>query len=199
MRIEICGPIASGKTTLAKLLSTQGRLGVYETFGDNPFLKDFYQQKGVDNTLETEITFVLLHSYLIRQAQANEEKSIVCDYSLYQDWVYGLQNLSREQMFVFEKVYQYVNCEIGKTNLVIYLKCNIDCLMQRIRERDREMETTISENYLRGTVELLESHLEQLPNRLIINSAEIDFRNKYAKGVQDLITKINNYSEHNAI
>jgi deoxyadenosine/deoxycytidine kinase len=35
--IEICGGIASGKTTFAGLLSTLGWEVVYEAFGTNPF------------------------------------------------------------------------------------------------------------------------------------------------------------------
>ena len=39
-RIEICGGIASGKTSLANILEKNGfGLGVYEEFSKNPFWK----------------------------------------------------------------------------------------------------------------------------------------------------------------
>lgn len=46
-----------------------------------------------------------------------------------------------------------------------------------------------SEN-LKHTMDLLESNLEQFPNRLIINSAEVDFRYGQTKETQELIEKI---------
>ena len=42
VRIEICGGIASGKTTFAVLLNSLGYDPVYENFQSNPFWEAFY-------------------------------------------------------------------------------------------------------------------------------------------------------------
>ena len=60
-RIEICGGIASGKTTLASILKQLDYNVVFERFMDNPFLNEFYTSNGSDNTFETEMVFLLLH------------------------------------------------------------------------------------------------------------------------------------------
>jgi deoxyadenosine/deoxycytidine kinase len=41
-RIEICGGIASGKTTLAVLMQRSGYSAVFENFTLNPFIENFY-------------------------------------------------------------------------------------------------------------------------------------------------------------
>lgn len=89
IRIEICGGIAAGKTTLAEVLEQNGYTAIYERFEDNPFVKQFYQSAEQDSTFETEIVFTLLHYNPIKQKQ--NEKMVVSDYSLLQDYCYGIQ------------------------------------------------------------------------------------------------------------
>ena len=69
MRIEICGGIASGKTSLAKLLEehTIGTV-IYEDFKVNPFWEAFYNNPG-EYIFETELTFTLQHYHEIKKRQ----------------------------------------------------------------------------------------------------------------------------------
>ena len=97
-RIEICGAIASGKSTLARLLDLNGYTAIYERFEDNPFLKQFYQEAGQDTSFETEMVFVLLHYSQIKQMQTKD--LIVSDYSMLQDYCYALQNLNESEKSV---------------------------------------------------------------------------------------------------
>ena len=144
-RIEICGGIAAGKTSLAHILEKEDFLAIYERFEDNPFLGEFYLGGKEDNTLETELVFTLLHYNWIKQKR--HEKRIVCDYSLFQDYCYAVNNL----------------------------KCNIDCLLQRIKERNREMEQNISREYLQSNVDTIERNLLGNTNVLIIQSDRYNF------------------------
>ena len=187
-RIEICGGIASGKTSLAQQLEKEGYTAIYERYEDNPFLTKFYLDKEVDNTFETEMVFVLLHSNWIKMKQNIE--TLVCDYSLFQDYCYGVNNLTGKDMEVFQSLYDHVLKQINPVDLTIYLKCDVECLLERIRLRDRKMEQTISRKYLQSNIETLEKNLFRQKNVIIIESDKYNF---IEKDRDFIINKIKSY------
>lgn len=172
-RIEICGGIAAGKTSLAQILEKEGFIAVYERFEDNPFLSKFYTDSEEDNILETEMVFTLLHYNWIKRKK--KEGKIVCDYSLFQDYCYAVTNLKNEEIIVFENLYDYLMKKILPADLIIYLKCNVDCLLQRIKERNRKMEQNISREYLQNNIDTIEKYLIRQDNILIIPSDKYNF------------------------
>ncbi|MCI7180597.1 MAG: deoxynucleoside kinase [Lachnospiraceae bacterium] len=194
-RIEICGAIASGKTSLAKILAQEGFISIYERFEDNPFLSSFYTDNEDNNVLETELVFVLLHYNLIKQKK-NIGK-IVCDYSLMQDYCYGANNLEQEEMSVFDNLYSHLIKQILPADLIIYLKCNVDCLLQRIKERDRKMEQSISKDYLQSNINVIENYLFTQDNILVIPSDKYNFididndKDTVIKMIKDCCEKLN--------
>lgn len=194
-RIEICGAIASGKTSLAKILAQEGFISIYERFEDNPFLSSFYTDNEDNNVLETELVFVLLHYNLIKQKK-NTGK-IVCDYSLMQDYCYGANNLEQEEMSVFDNLYSHLIKQILPADLIIYLKCNVDCLLQRIKERDRKMEQSISKDYLQSNINVIENYLFTQDNILVIPSDKYNFididndKDTVIKMIKDCCEKLN--------
>mgnify|MGYP002855522550 CR=1 FL=1 len=175
-RIEICGGIAAGKTTLAGIFEEKGYRVLYERFEDNPFLKDFYKNLGLDNTLETEISFVMLHSYLVKSCR--EFHSVVCDFSLLQDYAYGFSNLSNEDYKIFQQIYGHFTNRFTKPDIIIYLQCDIECLLERLHKRGRADEQTITADYLHKTVKELEEQLKHYNNVLTLRSDEYDFMTK---------------------
>ena len=183
-RIEICGAIAAGKSTLARLLELNGYTAIYERFEDNPFLKQFYQNTGQDNTFETELVFALLH---YNQMKHRQEDLLVSDYSMLQDYCYALQNLTETEKGLFINIYEYLLSRLMPIDLIIYLRCGVDCLQERIRERSRDMESTISREYLQRHIEVLEKELEKAENVLIIDSEKYDFRGADREVVLELI------------
>lgn len=187
-RIEICGGIASGKTSLAQQLEKEGYTAIYERYEDNPFLTKFYLDKEVDNTFETEMVFVLLHSNWIKMKQNIE--TLVCDYSLFQDYCYGVNNLTGKDMEVFQSLYDHVLKQINPVDLTIYLKCDVECLLERIRLRDRKMEQTISRKYLQSNIETIEKNLFRQKNVMIIESDKYNF---IEKDRDFIINKIKSY------
>lgn len=102
MRIEICGGIAAGKTTLAQLLSQLGIVGVLEDFQSNPFWKPFYADPA-GTAFETEISFLLQHYHEIKAA-AKRGATFVCDFSLLLDLAYAHVTLSGGKQSAF------INC-----------------------------------------------------------------------------------------
>lgn len=187
-RIEICGGIASGKTSLAKILENEGYSAVYERFEDNPFLNKFYTDAEDNNVLETEIVFTLLHYNCIKRS--NNKAKIVCDYSLFQDYCYALNNLNGDERIVFKKLYKYLVSQISPVDLLIYLKCDVDCLIQRIKERDRKMEQSISREYLQSNIDTIEKYLVEKDNVLIIQSDKYNFIERDKGVVLEMIRNV---------
>lgn len=186
-RIEICGGIAAGKTSLAKVLEEEGIVAIYERMEDNPFLQDFYMRSDVDNTFETEVTCTLLHYNWIKSNLCN--KYIVCDYSIFQDFCYGINNLSKKDLKIYKELYDYVLSKVSSADLTIYLRCDVDCLLERIKIRGREMEQTISKEYLKSNIAVIEKRLAEQPNVLIIESDKYNFIKQDRKYIVEKIMK----------
>src|SRR5262245_59019820 len=93
-RIEIAGGIASGKTTLARLLGQSGRIkAVHEQFRKNPFFEAFYRDPA-GTAFETELTFLLQHYHLQRKAM-RLDGSYCVDFSAVLDHAYACVTLGR--------------------------------------------------------------------------------------------------------
>ena len=187
-RIEICGGIASGKTTLARIMEKEGFCAVYERYQNNPFLGEFYKNKGVDCSFETEMVFTLLHYKMLRAM--SENKQLVSDYSLLQDLAYGKANLKKEEFAVFYQMYQYLMQQIALPQMIIYLKCRTNVLAERIADRAREMEQMVDIDYLSESILALEACLEGASRVLVIESDRVDFINKDR---DETVRKIKNF------
>ena len=184
-RIETCGGIAAGKTTLTRMLAENGFAPIYERFEDSPFLNQFYQNNASDNTFETEIACTLLHYSGIKQNQ--NEGIWVSDYAMVQDYSYGMQNLAPAQKEVFDQMYDYLCSTLVPADLIIYLKCSAECLRERIQRRSRDMETTITKEYLQRHIDVLEYNLKDEERLLVIDSEKFDFRERDQKMVLELV------------
>lgn len=172
-RIEVCGAMASGKTTLVRALQDKGFIPLYERFEENPFFGDGVNN-GVSSAFEVEIVFLLLHANLIRQHPTCSSLSI-SDFSLYQDWCYASINLEPRELQIFRHVYRYYESCIAQADLLIYLQCSVEILRQRIVKRARKMEQDVSAEYLQAMIHELESSLKGYSKVLFIRSDEYDF------------------------
>lgn len=173
MLIEICGGIASGKTTLCRSISALGGSAVYENFQKNPFLDLFYKdQKSF--SFETEITFLLQHYSSIKIA--SKACPIICDFSLVQDLAYADVNLVGTRHQIFCSIEEELRAEIGFPDLLIYLTCPNNVLLERISARNRDAEKSITTEYLNALNSALEHRVKQISNIVVIDSNKIDFR-----------------------
>ena len=175
-RIEVCGGIASGKTTLAHLLGQLNLSTIYEDFRANPFWGAFYVNP-ILTAFETEITFFLQHYHSIKMAQFNQ-LSFVTDFSLWLDMAYARVTLDERKQVIFSLIHTEAIQDVGKPDLFVYLDCDINTQLSRIRRRGREEEMGISLEYLNEINSMLESVIVEREGdfRIIkVNSSEIDF------------------------
>jgi deoxyadenosine/deoxycytidine kinase len=175
-RIEICGGIASGKTTLAQLLSGLDIIPVFEDFQTNPFWKAFYADP-IGTAFETEISFLLQHYHDIKSA-IWRGKPFVCDFSLALDLAYAHVTLSGGKRAAFESVFREIREELPPPSLVVHLVCSPNVELDRIRKRARDIERSITLEYLEAINQALVNVLKEdigISEVLTFDSAAINF------------------------
>jgi len=151
--VLVAGNIGAGKTSLTTRLGE--RLGWqtgYESVQDNPFLADFYGDMA-------RWSFHLQVFFLGHRAQQHKDlfehqNSAISDRSIYEDAhifarvLHHLGNMSERDYASYKAVYEMVIAGLPRPDLLLYLECPVNILVQRIQERGREMEAGISAEYL---------------------------------------------------
>lgn len=175
-RVEICGGIAAGKTTLARLLAGSGVPAGFEDFRRNPFWEAFYLDP-TGTAFETELTFCLQHYHQIKDLGRKREL-FVCDYSLLLDLAYARLTLSARRLPLFECVFDEVWHEIGAPRVVVHLRCDASTELERVRKRGRKVEVQITGQYLEELNITLDSVVQHYASELRIieiDSAAMNF------------------------
>lgn len=177
-RIEICGNIASGKTTFVDKYNC-GFIKIFEEFQKNPFYEDFYQAPQV-YSFETEISFLLQHYHSIKKY--SKEPLLICDYSILQDLAYADVNLMGNRHHIFLEIVREIQQELGSPKTIIHINCPEEILLERIIARSREAETSISIDYLKSLTVALSARVKTASsqaNVISINSDLVDFRSGF--------------------
>lgn len=177
-RIEICGGIASGKTTFASLFDKLNFPPVYEDFKKSPFWEAFYRNPG-KYVFETEISFILLHYHQIKIA-IESNKDIICDFSFLLDLAYAKIGLSGTKLKAFECVLNEIQKELPEPRLIVYLKCDAETQLNRIRKRARSEENSISLEFLDSLNKAMEKEVAAIQDQekvITIDSSQKDFAN----------------------
>jgi deoxyadenosine/deoxycytidine kinase len=183
--ILLAGNIGTGKTSLTERLGTRlGWQSAFESVADNPYLPDFYNDMG-------KWSFHLQIFFLGHRAEQYLElsrtpHSTILDRSIYEDAyifaraLYHLGNLSERDYLCFQRVFKLLVDTLPSPDLLIYLKAPVPVLVERIRQRGREIESGIDQDYL----SLLESFYEDwmqifdLCPVLTIRTDDLDFVHK---------------------
>lgn len=172
LRIEITGPIASGKTTLARALATRpGWALASEVPEAVPYWAETYSGAPAF-TLEKDVGFLLFHSVHIRQTQPRENRPLVCDFSFLQDMAYAELGQTPRQLKAYRPMHQYQVETCGEPSLLISLRCSTQELLARIRQRGRGPELGITAAFLDRLRDQIDARLEDVKG--IIPQVEID-------------------------
>jgi deoxyguanosine kinase len=191
--IAIEGVIGAGKTSLTKLLGEKlSAKIVYEKFEENPFLPKFYEDPD-RFAFQTQI-FFLLNRYKQQQELIQADlfhRFLVTDYIFEKDKIFAYLNLEDDELKLYESVLSTIEHSVPTPDLVVYLQCNVNRLMENIRQRGREIERNMSEQYIRDLNEAYNYFFFRYKSAplLIVNASQIDFvRNK--NEFDDLLTEI---------
>lgn len=177
--IAIEGVIGAGKTSLAKLLTERhnARL-VLEQFEDNPFLPKFYQDRE-RYAFPTQMAFLASR---FKQQQNMLSKDLfqqmtISDYIFEKDRIFARLNLDDDELALYDSIFNVMAGISARPDLVIYLQATVDCLLENIKDRDRDYERHISRSYLQDLSDAYNHffyHYNKSP-LIIINTSEIDF------------------------
>ena len=191
--IAVEGPIGVGKTALARRLATEfGSDLVLERVEDNPFLRKFYEHPE-RHAFQTQLFFTL-ERYRQQQdlaAQGVGPAGAVSDYLFAKDGIFAGVTLGPDELALYRQIFQLLEAQMPRPDLVIYLEARTDVLVRRIRKRDRDFERGITPEYLERLTQAFRSffhHYTEAP-LLVINCSEIDFV-EHGGDLADLIREV---------
>ncbi len=148
--IVIEGPIGSGKTTLARMLADKFPVDyLTEKAEANPFLPRFYQD-AQRYGLPTQLFFLFQRATQIKDISQRDmfASPIVADFFLEKDPLFARLNLDDEEYALYHQIYQHLQLQAPKPDLVIYLQTPVDALMERIESRNVSYEQEIPREYI---------------------------------------------------
>lgn len=178
--IAVEGPIGVGKTTLThKLAEHIGAKVVLEEFSDNPFLRDFYQDR-------ERVAFQTQVYFLVARFKQQEElrqhdlfaRSIVSDYLFAKDRIFAYLNLAEAELQLYERIYDLLRPRLVKPDLVVYLQARPEVLMKRLKKRGRDMEATVEVSYLDALQRAYNQfffHYDESP-LLVVETSDLDIK-----------------------
>ena len=196
--LVIEGNIGSGKTSLCrKLASDLNAKLILEEFADNPFLPKFYKDSE-KNAFPLELFFMAE-----RFQQLSNEKNIndlfsdviISDYSFFKSRLFAQNNLKDDELNLFNRLYKIMFSTVKNPELLVYIHSDINRLQENIKERGREYEKNISDNYLKEIESIYFEYLRKQRDFpvLFIDVSNIDFIDN-KKHYNEIIEEINNIS-----
>ena len=176
--IVVEGPIGVGKTSLARRLAASfGCDLLLEDAAANPFLERFYQNPRL-GALPAQLFFLMQRAQQMQQLRQADMFSPVrvADFLLDKDRLFAQLTLDRNELELYEQVYEKLAIDAPHPDLVIYLQAPVDVLRNRIGRRGIQYEQLMDSGYLNRLAEAYTRffhHYQDAP-LLIVNAAEID-------------------------
>jgi deoxyadenosine/deoxycytidine kinase len=189
--IAVEGVIMSGKQKLADILAQRIGGKVVLDSVDNPYLRDFYNEKEGAAFLAQLVFLVSRYHQQMRLMQRDLfEERIICDYLFEKDKIYAYQTLTDDELIVYERIYSIFEERVAKPDLVIYLQISLPTLLKRIAQEGSPLEKNISEKYLEDILEAYDYFFfnYQAAPLLAIKADNLDFNRE--EDIMDLVAKI---------
>ena len=196
--LVIEGNIGAGKTSLCCAIAKKMNAKlILEQFAENPFLPKFYKDP-------ERFAFTLELSFLAdRYKQLSKEldsyslfdELIVSDYYFIKSLLFAASTLNDDEYKLYRQIFDIIDSRIPKPDLYVYLHKNTSNLLKNIKQRNRDYEQNISENYL---LDIEKNYFKYFKQRsdlkiLIIDTNNIDFVNceKHLKKIVNSIFSAN--------
>lgn len=174
--------MGSGKSTLVEFLSrTYGVTPFYEPNDENPYLADFYKDmKGW--AFQSQLYFLSnkfqLHQELDRQPGVVAlDRTIFEDAEIFATALFQMRKISKRDWQTYQSFYGAILDAIQPPDLMIYLRCSMRTLRQRIRLRGRKMEQDVPLPYLKRLDRLYEEWISSytMSDVLVLETDQLDY------------------------
>jgi len=190
--IAIEGILKSGKTKLAKIMAQKiGGKIIFDRVDDNPYLKDFYDEKEGAAFLAQLVFLVNRYHQQLKLTQRDLfEERVICDYLFEKDKIYAYQTLSDDELIVYERIFSILLERIARPDLAVYLQVSLPTLLKRIAKEGSPLEKNISEKYLEDILEAFDYFFfnYQAAPLFVVRADELDFDRE--EDIIDLINQI---------
>ena len=151
--VAIAGNIGVGKTTItSKIAEALGWKAYFEPVIDNPYLDPFYKDM---NTWSFHLQIYFLAKRFESQREISSSRvSCIQDRTIYEDVEIFARTLHRQGFMspqdfeTYHDLFHGMVSYLRPPDMILYLRADVDELVQRIGTRGREMEKGIARDYL---------------------------------------------------
>ena len=180
--IAIAGNMGSGKSTLVDFLHrTYEVVPFYEPNDENPYLADFY--KDMKRWAFQSQLYFLSNKFRLHQELDRQPGVVALDRTIFEDAEifatarHQMRKISKRDWETYQGFYQAILDAIRPPDLMIYLRCSMRPLRQRIRLRGRKMEEDIPLSYLRRLDRLYEDWIGRytMSEVLVLETDQLDY------------------------
>ena len=188
--IAIAGNIGAGKSSLVEFLNqTYGIAPFFEPNEKNPYLPDFYSD--MKRWAFHSQLYFLSNKFNIHQQMDRTPGVVVQDRTIFEDAeifataLHEMRQIDERDWQTYCNFYETILDAIKPPDLMIYLRCSIRTLRQRIRLRGRKMEQGIPLSYLKRLDRLYEGWIASWKSSevLILDSGKLDY-------IHDLVDRL---------
>lgn len=176
--IGIAGMIGAGKSTLAAALAEHLGIDVhYEPVADNEYLSDFY-------TDIKKYSFAMQVYLLNRRFQQHQEiiwrgRSAVQDRTIYEDSIFarmlaGTGMMDERDYRTYVQLFKHMSNFMCKPSVIVYLDVSPESSMERIKMRNRGVESNISIDYLRALHEAYKEFVDNISKTIPVISVDYE-------------------------
>jgi len=188
--IAIAGNIGAGKSSLVEFLNhTYGIASFFEPNDENPYLPDFYSD--MKRWAFHSQLYFLSNKFNIHQQMDRTPGVVVQDRTIFEDAeifataLHEMRQIDARDWETYWNFYQTILDAIRPPDLMIYLRCSIRTLRQRIKLRGRKMEQDIPLAYLKRLDRLYEQWISSwsASEVLVLDSGKLDY-------IHDLVDRL---------
>jgi deoxyguanosine kinase len=177
--IAIEGAIGVGKTTLVERLTERLEARqVLEIVEENPFFADFYADRD-RYAFATQVFFLMSRFNQQKELLQRDmfHPNLIADYHLLKDRIFARLTLADHELALYEQLYQTLERQILKPDVVIYLYAPLPTLLERIQRRGREFERDFDAEYLTSLARAYQeffAHYDDTP-LLRLDNSELNY------------------------
>ncbi len=180
--IAIAGNMGSGKSTLVEFLArTYDVSPFYEPNDENPYLPDFY--KDMKRWAFRSQLYFLSNKFRLHQELDRTPGVVALDRTIFEDAeifataLHQMRKIDKRDWQTYWGFYQAILDAIKPPDLMIYLRCSMRPLRQRIKLRGRAMEQDVPLAYLKRLERLYEKWIAsyEMSEVLVLETDKLDY------------------------